>query len=147
MPGTWISDRFPQFEAALRRLTEQHRELVDEPLHLAVSYLPAVRDQQHIFLFEVIGAPWESLNPERDLFEATFAATPGFPMGQDEQLHLILTNPRELEIALQEGWPLASEVVNAIRAGNYVVLYKDGIGEGVLTTLQEEARRREAVHE
>ena len=68
-------------------------------------------------------------------------------MGQDEQLHLILTNPRELEIALQEGWPLASEVVNAIRAGNYVVLYKDGIGEGVLTTLQEEARRREAVHE
>ena len=51
MAGSWTADRFPQFEAAIRHLTEQHRELVDEPLHLAVSYLPATRDQQHIFLF------------------------------------------------------------------------------------------------
>ena len=69
MAGSWTADRFPQFEAAIRRLTEQHRELVDEPLHLAVSYLPAMRDQQHIFLLEVIGGPGESINPERDLFE------------------------------------------------------------------------------
>jgi hypothetical protein len=144
MAGSWTADRFPQFEAAIRRLTEQHRELVDEPLHLAVSYLPAMRDQQHIFLFEVIGGPGESVNPERDLFEAIYETTPGFPMGPNEQLHLILTNPRELEIALREGWSLASEVVNAIRARNYEVLYKDDVGKRVLDKLEAEARRQEA---
>ncbi len=143
MAGSWTVDRFPQFEAAIRRLTEQHRELVDEPLHLAVSYLPAMRDQQHIFLFEVIGGPGESINSERDLFEAIFETSPGFPMGPNEQLHLILTNPRELEIALREGWSLASEVVNAFRAGDYEVLYKDEIGKRVLDKLEAEARRQE----
>jgi len=143
MAGSWTAYRFPQFEAAIRRLTEQHRELVDEPLHLAVSYLPAMRDQQHIFLFEVIGGPGESINPERDLFEAIFETSPGFPMGPNEQLHLILTNPRELEIALREGWSLASEVVNAIRARDYEVLYKDEVGERVLDKLEAEARRLE----
>lgn len=144
MAGSWTADRFPQFEAAIRRLTEQHRELVDEPLHLAVSYLPAMRDQQHIFLFEVIGDPGESINPERDLFETIFESTPGFPMGPNEQLHLILTNPRELKIALREGWSLANEVVNAIRAGDYKVLYKDEVGERVLDQLEAEARLHEA---
>ena len=144
MAGSWTADRFPQFEAAIRRLTEQHRELVDEPLHLAVSYLPATRDQQHIFLFEVIGGPGESINPERDLFETIFETTPGFPMGPNEQLHLILTNPRELEIALREAWSLANEVVNAIRAGDYKVLYKDEVGERVLDQLEAEARPHEA---
>jgi hypothetical protein len=144
MAGPWTAERFPQFEAAIRRLTEQHRELVDEPLHLAVSYLPAIRDQQHIYLFEVIGGPGESISPERDLFEATFETTPGFPMGPNEQLHLILTNPRELEIALREGWSLASEVVDAIRAGDYRVLYKDEVGNRVWDKLEVEARRHEA---
>jgi len=145
MAGSWTADRFPQFEAAIRRLTVQHRELVDEPLHLALSYLPATRDQKHIFLFEVIGGAGESINPERDLFEVTFETTPGFPMGPNEQLHLILTNPQELETALREGWPLACEVVNAVRVGDYKVLYADAPGERVLTMLQAEARRQEAV--
>ena len=144
MAGSWTSARFPQFEAAIRRLTEQHRELEDEPLHLALSYLPAQRDQQDIFLFEVVGSPGESINPERDLFEATFAATPGFPMRQDEQLHLILTNPRELKIAVRDGWPLANEVVNAIHVGDYKVLFRDALGGRLLTLLRAEARRREA---
>lgn len=145
MAGSWTSDRFPHFEQAIKRLTEQHRELEDEPLHLAVAYLPAKRDQQHIFLFEVIGTPGESINLERDLFEATFGATAGFPMAQNEQLHLILTNPRELEIALVQSWPLACQVVNAIRDGDYEVLYKDEVGERVLASLQAEASRQESV--
>jgi mRNA-degrading endonuclease RelE of RelBE toxin-antitoxin system len=144
MAGPWTAERFPQFEAAIRRLTDQHRELVDEPLHLAVSYLPTLRDQQHIFLFEVIGSPEESISPERELFEVIFESTPGFPMGPNEQLHLILTNPRELEIALREGWSLVNEVVSAIRAGDYRVLYKDEVGDRVLDQLEVEARRREA---
>ena len=54
MAGSWSSERFPQFEQPIRTLTEQHRELKDEPLHLAIAYGP-LRDQQDIFLFEVIG--------------------------------------------------------------------------------------------
>ena len=144
MAGSWTTDRFPQFEEAIRRLTEQHRELVDEPLHLAISYRPATRDPQDIFLFEVIGRLWESLNPERELFEVTFASTPGFPMGPNEQLHLILTNPRELEIALREDWPLASEVVHSIHAGDFEVVFKDEEGDRVLARLQDESRRQVA---
>jgi hypothetical protein len=145
MAGSWTSDRFPLFEEAIRRLTEQHRELEDEPLHLAVSYLPTKRDSQHIYLFEVIGTSGESINPEQDLFEAAFATTEGFPMGPNEKLHLVLTNPRELDIALERNWPLASEVVNAIRDGDFKVLYQDDIGQKVLDKLQAEARRLETV--
>lgn len=144
MTGSWITDKFPQFENAIRRLTEQHRELEDEPLRLAVSYLPAKRDQEHIFLLEVVGPLGESVNSARDLFEATFNSSPGFPMGPNEQLHLILTNPRELRIAMKEGWPLALEIVNAMREGNYEVLFKDSVGEQILVSLQAEARREEA---
>jgi len=144
MARSWLADRFPQHEAAIRRLTEQHRDLVDEPLHLAIAYLPAIRDQQHLFLFEVIQDLGETISPERDLFETVFETTPGFPMGPNEQLHLILTNPRELEIALRESWSLASEVVNAIRASDYEVLYKDEVGSWVLDRLEAEARRQEA---
>ncbi len=144
MAGSWTADRFPQFEAAIRRLTEQHRELIDEPLHLALSYLPSTRDQQHIYLLEVVSGFGESMNPERDLFEVVFESTPGFPMGADEQLHLILTNPREMDIALQEAWPLASAVVSAIRRNDYKVLYKDTVGEQVLGQLEAETRHHEA---
>ena len=118
--------------------------MVDEPLHLAVSYFPATRDQQHIFLFEVIGTSGESINPDRDLFEVNFEASPGFPMEPNEQLHLILTNPRELECALENGWPLAIEVIDAIRAGDFAVLYQDEVGERVLAMLQAEASRQAA---
>ena len=111
MAESWTADRFPHFEASLRRLTDQHRELADEPLHLAISYSPATRDQQDVFLFEVVGGLAEGINPERDLFEATYLSASGFPMKPNEQLHLILTNPRELEIGLEEGWPLVREIV------------------------------------
>jgi hypothetical protein len=145
MAGAWTSERFPQFEDAIRRLTNQHLELKDEPLHLALTYLPAARDQQHIFLFEVIGAFGDSINPERDLFEVTFAASPEFPMGENQQLHLIFTSPQELKTALEEGWSLASEVVNAIHAGNYAVLHKDKVGDEILAVLRAEPCRQEPV--
>lgn len=145
MAGSWTADRFPKFEAAIRRLTEQHRELQDEPLHLAISYLPPRRDQQHIFLFEVIGGAADSINPEHDLFEVVFEASPEFPMAPTEQLHLILTNPRELETALRDGWRLAGELVSAIQAGDFKVLHVDEVGRPILAELQAAGARQEAV--
>src|SRR5713101_3347145 len=98
MAGPWTSERFPQFEKPIRELTEKHRQLEDEPLHLAISYGPP-RDRQDIFLFEVIGGQ-ESISPDRDLFEATFESAPGLPTGLPRRLHLVLTNPSELKQAL-----------------------------------------------
>src|SRR5438132_10790984 len=103
MAGKWTSERFPHFESAIRRLTEQHRELEDEPLHLALAYLPRRNGRevaQGIFLLEVIGGAANRLGQSGDLFEATFDAAPGLPTGFDQTLHLILTTPRELEEAL-----------------------------------------------
>ncbi len=140
MAGVWTSERFPQFEAGIHRLTEEHRELKDEPLHLAIAYLPAVRDQQHIFLLEVIGGSVTTINPERDLFEVTFLSSSGFPMGPNEQLHLVLTNEVELRMALKQSWPLAREIVLAIRADDYRIMFADEIGEALLSELRDAAR-------
>jgi hypothetical protein len=146
MPGSWSTDRFPQFADAIRRLTEQHRELEDEPLRLAISYLPAGRDPQDIYLFEVVETPDASISASGDLFEVEFATSPGFRMGADEQLHLILTNPRELETALKNAWPLAVELTIAIHDGDYQVLFQDAVGQEALARLQEAANRPLAAH-
>ena len=78
MAENWTSGRFPQFEAQIRELTSQHRELEDEPLHLAISYAPK-RDPQDIFLFEVVGGNGSGIvSTEHELFEITFASAPVF---------------------------------------------------------------------
>lgn len=137
MAGRWSTDRFPQFAPAVRRLTEQHRGLQDEPLHLALTYLPR-RDGQEInrgiFLFEVIGGLADNFGHTGDLFEASFESTPGLSTGFDEPLHLLLTTKRELADALSKGLPLATEVADAVRRGDYEVLFDDSEGR---TSLQE----------
>jgi hypothetical protein len=139
MAGTWTSERLPQFEAALQRLTDEHRELKDEPLHLAIVYHPK-RDEQDIFLFEVIGGPMADVNIDRDLYEVTFDSTPGFKMPVDKKLHLVLTNAKEMKIALQEGWSLAEEIVKAVYAKDYRVLHEDETGTRVLKLIKAKGR-------
>jgi len=62
-------------------------------------------------------------------------------MRPNEQLHLILTNPAELDAALRDGWPLATEVVDAIRAGDYKELYQDEVGSEIMNKLEEAAKQ------
>jgi hypothetical protein len=142
MASAWSSARFPHFEQAVRQLTERHRELEDEPLHLALSYGP-LREQQDIFLLEVIAGGEESSSPDKELFETTFEPNPGLPTGFDQRLHLILTNPDEIKTALEEEWPSAQEVADAVRRDDYTVLYADAVGNHVLDLIREAARRRE----
>jgi hypothetical protein len=145
MAGTWSSEQFPQFEKPLRSLVEQHLELKDEPLHLAISYGPP-RDQEDIFLFELIGG-LETVSPDKDLLESTFEAVPALPNGFDRRIHLVLTYPLELKQAIEESWPLLKEILGAIRANEYKVLHKDALGERMLKQLRAAARRMvEAAH-
>jgi hypothetical protein len=148
MARTWTSERFPQFESAIRRLTEQHRELEDEPLHLALAYLPRRNGQrvyEGIFLFEVIEGAADYFGQD-DLFETTFEAIPGLPNGLPQTLHLILATPRELEEALASAWQLAVEIVDAVSRDDYKVLYADSKGKKILHTIRAaaESSRRPA---
>jgi len=142
MAGTWTSERFPQFESAIRQLAEQHRQLKDEPLHLAVSYGPE-REQQDIFLFEVIGGNGGRLCEDHELFETVFTSHSGFPMSADQNLHLVLATPDEWETALREGWPSAEEIRKAIEVGDYQVLHADEVGQRLLNALQSGIRHQE----
>jgi len=143
MAGTWTTERFPRFAESLRRLTEQHRELEDEPLHLAIAFQPTPpRDQQDVYLLEVIGG-WGEDNPDKELFETTFEPNGRLQTGFDQRLHLILTTPAELKTAMEEHWASAEEIVNAVRCADYEVLYSDEVGRGVLDRLVEAARGRE----
>jgi hypothetical protein len=63
-------------------------------------------------------------------------------MGPNQQLHLILTNPQELETALREGWPLAAEIVNAVRSRDYQVFHEDEVGQRILALLKLRPNKR-----
>ena len=143
MAGTWTSERFPQFESAIRQLAEQHRQLKDEPLHLALAYDPG-REQQDIFLIEVIGGNGDQLSIGHELFETVFTSSAGFPMRTDQRLHLLLTTPAEWESALRENWPSASEIRRAIAWGDYQILHADEVGKRLLSSLiSDNARQKE----
>jgi hypothetical protein len=140
MAGAWTSKKFPLFEKHIRVLTKQHRELEDEPLHLAISYAPR-RNEHDIFLFEVIGGNGgDSVSPDKELFETTFTSTPGFPMDAGQQLHLVLTNQRELDVALSEGWPSVCEIADAVQSNDYKKLYADRKGARILKLLSTAGR-------
>ena len=144
MAGVWTTERFPQFEASIQHLAEKHRELDDEPLHLAMAYQPSDRDQQHIYLFEVIGG-WGGSNPDRELFETTFEPDSRLQFGFEQQLHLILTTPQEFRTALEERWPSTNEIVVAVRSGDFKVLHTDAEGDELLDLIKRVVQGEEVV--
>lgn len=137
MASSWTTDRFPQFEDEVRRLTTQHLELKDQPLHLAISYDPG-RDSQDIFLFEVIGGfAGGEINPDGDFFETVFPSTSTIPPAEGDKLHLVLTSPDELGVAVEQGWPLAVEIKSAVQRGDFQELFHDETGARLLESLRE----------
>jgi hypothetical protein len=143
MAGEWTIERFPQFEMEIKRLTQQHEELKDEPLHLALAYQPSPpRDQQDIYLFEVIGG-WGERSPDNELFETTFEPNGRLQTHFDQRLHMILTTPVEFKIALEEKWKTAEEIVNAVRCHDYKELYSDAVGREIFDLIEKVARSRE----
>jgi hypothetical protein len=128
--------RFPKYASHIRKLAQQHRQIKDEPLHLAVTYDPG-RDRGDIFLFEVIenfGAG--DIDPDQHLFEVVFGASNSLPLGAKDELHLVLTNPRELEVAINEDWKELKEIREAIQRGDYEVLWKDMVGKAIMEKLR-----------
>jgi hypothetical protein len=132
-----IVQSFPHFREQVRELVEAHRELEDEPLLLALYYAPERRPQD-VFLFEVLENFGRNMvDPNRELFEVEGGSTIDFPMQPDQRLHLVLTNPKELEVAQREGWAAFDELRNAIKRGTYEVIYQDPRAPEVLEGLRE----------
>src|SRR5438876_10570077 len=114
-----------QYAALLRDLVNQHKQLDDDRLALAIAYTD---DRNHdLFLMEVLekrgflgqGFIFQGAS---DLRVHEIASTPGFPLAADQTLHLILTNPVELQHALAANYPLAESFRQAVRSGRYLAL-------------------------
>jgi hypothetical protein len=115
---------FPQSESKVEGLVRGHLEIKDEPLLLALYYAPE-RDPQDIFVFEVIeNFGGDSIDPDRRLFEITHASQTAFPLKMDQELHLVLTNPSELTAALRDQWPSAQEIRDAVKRGDYRIIFE-----------------------
>lgn len=109
----------------VEKLVNEHRQLRDEPLLLAIYFEP-LRSSGDIFLFEVIdGFGAGMVDEDKKFFEVSYAATSSFPMEQGQRLHLVLTSPEEFEVAVQEGWDSLDEVRDSIRAGNAITIFAD----------------------
>ena len=106
----------------VRRLVSAHKRIKGGPLLLAVYYESA-QAPQDISILEVIdSAGTNSVDPDKELFEVTYGSTPGFQMREGQRLRLVLTNPRELRIAIREGWPKVREIRKAFERGRAMVI-------------------------
>ena len=132
--ATSTATRFPDTEimARLKTVVKQHLNLKDEPLLLAIYYRPA-RLRKDVFLFEVAeNFGQNSVDPDRDLWEIGYGSAPSFPLAKNQYLRLVLTNPEECRVALEERWPRALEIRQALRKGKAVVLHATPAGRRLL---------------
>ena len=113
------------YEEQVRELVQEHLELKDDPLLLALQYQPE-DDTENVFLLEVIeGFGGNAVDPEKDLFQVSFGAASGFPIKQEQRLYMTLTNPQEIKVAFQENWPLIQRIRDAVKSGHGRFLFKD----------------------
>jgi hypothetical protein len=108
-------------------LIDSHRKLTQEPLLLAMYYNPN-RNHNDIFIFEVLDRFGDNLvDPDGDFFEVEFGKSTSVDIRLPEgsTLHLVLTNPVELMVALNKRWPKANELVAAISRDEFEILFED----------------------
>ena len=114
--------KFPDYERQLRKLVAEHKKIRDEPLIWAIYYNPG-RKCKDIFLFEVIENFGNgTIDPDRDLFKVTYGRASGFPLEEDQALHLVLTNPDEFQRAAQQQWKRFKELKSAVGRGDYKIV-------------------------
>ncbi len=136
MVVSWTAQRFPKISKQIKALARKHRGLKGEPLHLAIAYAPQ-DDSDDVVLFEVVGGlGLEEVSPEKDLFKVSFESSPALQMETGQQLHIVLTNPTEAQVAVKQQWPLLSELRRALQRGSAEVLYKDKEGGRLMELLR-----------
>jgi hypothetical protein len=133
---------FPEYLNQVKELVNQHLELVEEPLLLAIYYAPdgdvPERNPEDVFLFEVLGNfDGSSIAYEGDLLEVVYGNTPHFVMhSRDSLLHIILTSPAELYEAAQRNTRRFQEVKRALAEHRAQIIYSDPQGVELQKVLQ-----------
>ena len=114
------TDVYPEYREQIERLVEQHKENFGDRLKLAVCYAPERPEAEgDVFLFEVL-TDFESgsLEEQDDILEVLYGSTPAFPLeGRNSRLHILLTNPDELQEAKRQNTPLYRELKAAYSQG------------------------------
>lgn len=101
-----------------------HTVIVETPLSLAI-YFKSRRVPDEECLFEVLHHfGFDEVSEERSIYQIQFGRTLNFPLPAGDRLRLFLTNPTEVIYAIENGWPEIHDLVVAISAGNYQVIYK-----------------------
>ena len=126
-----LSCTYPGFLDIVTGLVEDHKELLEEPIHLAIYYAPKERGANDVFLFEVLDDfEGNSIEEDGDMLEVTYGRTPDFPMlNQDSRLHIILASPTELRKAYKNKTNLFNELKLALDSDKAKVIFSDQHGE------------------
>ncbi len=104
-------------------ILNDHTELKDTPLALAI-YFKSRQWPNEECVFEVLHRfGLDEVSEVRSVFQIQFGATQNFPLPDGDRLHLFLSNPIEMMYAIEHGWPEIHDLVRAIQAGSYEVIY------------------------
>jgi len=119
---------YPDYRAQMLNLVNEHRELVEEPLLLAVYYAPD-RDTNDVFLFEVLdNFRGSSIAEDGDLFEVQYGTTSDFSLHDPKsRLHIVFSDLEELHKAAIQNTQRFQEVKKAFSEGHAEILYCDPI--------------------
>jgi hypothetical protein len=126
---------YPEYRNQVNELVNQHLELVEEPLLLAIYYAPdrdaPDRNPDDVFLFEVLGNfDGSSIAYEGDLLEVVYESTPHFVMhSHDSLLHIILTSPEELHEAAKRNTRRFQEIKRALAEHHAQIIYSTPQGD------------------
>lgn len=128
---------YPDSLEQVRELVEQHRRSHKNRLRLAVYFAPPRGAKRDIFLFEVIdGFGGDVVDPNGELFEFTYGSTPALPLPAGTSLHMLLTNPAELDEAARHDWKGLKSLRSARRAGRTTIIYADAKGRRLWEKIQ-----------
>ncbi len=129
---------YPDRLEDVKRLIEQHRQLEHQPLLLAI-YFAQNQAPDSVYLLEVISQfGYDEVSDDKVLFEMSYGSTDGFRLPSSGRLDILLTNPMELCVAVEQGWASLSPLLSAVRADQYLVIYKADQGSELLGLLRRE---------
>ena len=124
---------YPYYQDLVRDLVEQHRELVEEPLLLAIYYEPH-RLVGDVFLFEVLDHfRGGALDESGDILEVLYGSTVHFVLEpMDAMLHILLSNPDEFRAATGRDTTKIKELREAFRNGKAQIVFDSGKCKDIL---------------
>ncbi len=112
-----------QVELITDLVLNDHTVIEETPLILAM-YFQSRRVPDEECLFEVLHHfGFDEVSEEGSIYQIQFGRTPNFDLPVGDRLRLSLTNPVEVIYAIENGWPEINDLVAAMCAGTYQVVY------------------------